>query len=83
MEVDMHISIMGDEFSPVLFEQRTGLILAEKQEVGGLGLSGKYRGKPVPYGSAKLKSPNIADGLERELLDLISVVEINIEIFMV
>ena len=52
------ISFQGDEFSPAEAERVTGLRFAEKQEPGDLGLSGRFKGKPTPYGFATLQPPD-------------------------
>jgi len=44
----------GNKFSPEKAEKLTGLILDAKNEVGDIGKLGRYKGQPIPYGSASL-----------------------------
>src|SRR5438309_9423725 len=46
--------IQGSKFSPALAEKRTGVRFDEKNEPAENGVAGRYRGKPIPYGSATL-----------------------------
>ena len=36
----------------------SGVLFSEKKEIGSLGTTGLNKGKPMPYGSASLVSPN-------------------------
>jgi len=47
----------GDTFSPRLAESITGLTFSSKNEPGEIGLNGRYKGLPHPYGMAILKAP--------------------------
>jgi len=47
----------GENFSPANAEKRTGLSFMEKNEVGEIGKSGRFKNKPMPYGSATLMPP--------------------------
>lgn len=47
----------GDTFSPRLAESITGLTFPTKNEPGEIGLIGRYKGLPRPYGMAILKAP--------------------------
>ena len=49
--------LYGENFSPRLAEERTGLRFTRKNELGDLGQSGRFRGTPIPYGSATLEAP--------------------------
>jgi hypothetical protein len=55
MEIDVNISLYGKDFSPSFMERTTNLNLVEKNEPGEIGTSGKYKGRPRPYGSAVLR----------------------------
>ena len=59
-KIDARCVISGDAFSPRLAEDRTGIKLSNKEEVGDLGRVGIYRNKPLPYGSAYLYPPKEA-----------------------
>jgi hypothetical protein len=50
----LYCLLQGDGFSPSLAEARTGLVLLDKNEPGEVAPSGRYAGKPLPYGSAML-----------------------------
>jgi hypothetical protein len=50
----LYCLLQGDDFSPSLAEARTGLVLLDKNEPGEVAPSGRYAGKPLPYGSAML-----------------------------
>jgi hypothetical protein len=55
-DISVSINFSGDKFSPNKAEEVTGLVLSNKIEFGDIGLRGKYKGKPVPYGSGTLKA---------------------------
>lgn len=50
----LYCLLQGDSFSPSLAEERTGLLLVDKNEPGEVAPSGRYNGKALPYGSAML-----------------------------
>jgi hypothetical protein len=50
-------SVSGSEFSPDSVERSTGISFTTKHEPGVLGAIGRYRGMPMPYGSAELAAP--------------------------
>ncbi|QRK10763.1 hypothetical protein JQX13_12225 [Archangium violaceum] len=50
----LYCLLQGDSFSPSLAEERTGLLLVDKNEPGEVAPSGRYDGKALPYGSAML-----------------------------
>jgi len=45
----------GAEFSPGEIERSTGVRFSKKNERGEIGISGRFSGAPVPYGSGDLK----------------------------
>jgi hypothetical protein len=47
----------GTDFSPEAVEHLTGISFSKKHERGSSGTIGRYRGQPLPYGSAELASP--------------------------
>lgn len=47
----------GDAYSPALAEKSSRIVFIEKNEVGEKGCFGKYKDKPIPYGSSKLAPP--------------------------
>ncbi len=54
IKIRAYCLLQGMNFSPALAESRTGLSLENKNEVGETGRSGRYKDRPVPYGSAEL-----------------------------
>jgi hypothetical protein len=54
-DISVSINFSGDKFSPTEGENATDLIFSDKIEFGDIGIRGKYKGKPVPYGSGTLK----------------------------
>lgn len=50
----LYCLLQGDAFSPSLALERTGLLLVDANEPGEVAPSGRYEGKPLPYGSAML-----------------------------
>ena len=57
IEVDAEFRAYGSEFSPESVERSTGISFSKKKERGSTGILGRYRGQPVPYGSAELSGP--------------------------
>lgn len=43
----------GEIFSPAQAEQTYAVAFDEKQEPGAIGVKGRYRGVPTPYGAAQ------------------------------
>jgi hypothetical protein len=66
-EISVSVNFCGNKFSPHKAEEVTGLALSNKIEFGDIALSGKYKGKPVPYGSRTLKVPQEINMHERIL----------------
>ncbi|MGD9729935.1 MAG: hypothetical protein AB7G68_20895 [Nitrospiraceae bacterium] len=50
----------GERFSPRLAEQLTGIEFVSKDEPGEIGGWGRYKGKRIDYGSARIKPPETA-----------------------
>jgi hypothetical protein len=52
--VGAHLLIQGKEFSPARAELALGLDFGpDKSEPGNLGVRGRFKGTPIPYGSAR------------------------------
>jgi hypothetical protein len=51
------LTLWGERFSPRRAEEATGLTLARTSEPGEIGVRGRYKGLPLPYGAALLKVP--------------------------
>jgi hypothetical protein len=60
-----HLALWGQRFSPTEVEGVTGLLLAHKNEPGENGRYGKYRGQPMPFGSASLEPPESVPEADR------------------
>ena len=57
-ELRLSVLFRGEKFSPKEAEERTGIPLQDKLEVGEVAQRGPYKGKSVPYGSGLLKVPD-------------------------
>jgi len=51
IEITCHCLLQGSKFSPTLTERLHGIKLEGKNEIGDIGKIGKYKNKPIPYGS--------------------------------
>ena len=49
--------LQGPSFSPRTVEDSTELFFLEKNEPGEIGQIGRFRNKPIPYGSSTLSPP--------------------------
>ena len=76
-ELLLSVSLVGDNFSPKEAETITGLSLRKKLEVGEISPIGRYRGKPIPYGSASLEVPDEIPYGER-LMWIVNVLQENL-----
>ena len=56
-ELRLSVLFRGEGFSPIKAEEKTGVFLRDKLEVGDISKRGPYRGKPTPYGSGVLEVP--------------------------
>lgn len=68
IEIKGSCHIYGKEFSPAKAEAVIGIQFEHKNEPNQIGSAGRYKGKPIPYGSAVIKFSNSGD-----TADLISV----------
>jgi hypothetical protein len=57
----------GTSFSPSRAAGRLGVVFAEANEPGALGIRGKFAGKPTPYGAASIVV-DLSSDWEKELL---------------
>jgi len=55
VKISAHCLIQGDSFSPSVAEKLSNIVFVEKNEPGSIGNNGRYKGIPVPYGSATLE----------------------------
>jgi hypothetical protein len=53
-EVSAFLLVTGEHFTPRVAEQK-GVIFSEKNEHGDIGRTGKFKNKPIPYGSGKIE----------------------------
>jgi len=61
------INFSGESFSPSRAERETGLTLSDKKEVGDIGVIGKYKELPVPFGCGRLEPPATLQDNEKVL----------------
>jgi len=66
-DISVSIDFCGDKFSPNKAEKITGLVFTKKIELGDIGIRGRYKGIPMPYGSGTLDAPQEIDMHERIL----------------
>ena len=57
IRLEAAVQFSGSTFSLLLVEEKTGLLLSRKLEVGGLTTTGPFKGKPSSFGSASLYLP--------------------------
>ncbi|MFP3389453.1 hypothetical protein [Brevibacillus sp. SIMBA_040] len=57
IRLEAAVQFSGSTFSPLLVEEKTGLLLSRKLEVGGLATTGPFKGTPSSFGSASLYPP--------------------------
>ncbi|TAL69808.1 MAG: hypothetical protein EPN82_04080 [Bacteroidetes bacterium] len=50
-------NLIGEKFSPGKLEKKIKYIFNDKIEVGDIGLKGRYKDKPIPYGSVEIYPP--------------------------
>ncbi len=67
--------VTGDKFSPAAFENINSIRIVDAHEPGALGRVGRYRGKPIPYGSATIEVSDRAEKDWSRFDDLLTVVE--------
>jgi hypothetical protein len=48
--------VVGNQFSPAEAETMAGFRFTQKSERGVLGTTGRYKGQPLPHGSAELEA---------------------------
>jgi len=77
-ELRLSVLLRGEEFSPKKAEEITGLKLRDKLEVGEISPRGRYRGEPVPYGTAQLEVPTEIPYDDR-LMWIIRSLEVNLQ----
>lgn len=73
-------SIVGEKFSPMAFSKISGVKLIDPNEPGDIGKIGRYKGMPMPYGSASIEVSDKAEEDWSHFDDLLSVVEGCIEV---
>ena len=64
-EISATVQFWGKDFSPKKAEDATDIVFNQKIEVGDLGDTGKFKGKPTPYGSASLEAPIGTDDVDK------------------
>ena len=83
MKIDCHCLLQGEDFSPSTVEKQTSLVFHKKNEPSEKGSIGRYRNRPIPYGSAELKFE--ADSITPDMLSpkshSLTVLRKNIKLF--
>lgn len=80
--MSIRCQMYGQEFSPNLVEQLTGLVLEDKNEVGELQKRGPFKGKPANFGWGVLCSPTDFED-DDELKWIVSALSKHIEIIRI
>jgi len=68
-------SVVGDKFSPTVFAKISPVKLIAVNEPGEIGNSGRYKGKPTPYGAATIEVSHKAEKDWSRFDDLLTVLE--------
>jgi len=77
-ELRLSVLLRGEMFSPKEAENLTGLRLQDKLELGEISPRGRYRGKPIPYGTAQLEVPAEIPYDDR-LMWIVRALEVNLK----
>ena len=80
-KISVTIRFSGENFSPLQAEKKTGLALSKKNEAGEMGVRGKYKGLPIPYGSGNLEPPPTVEN-NAKILWLASALESTLNKFI-
>lgn len=59
IKINATLLICGDNFSPSMMEKNSEIIFSKKNEPCSVGDIGRYKDKPIPYGSAEIISEQI------------------------
>jgi len=62
------ITLSGDNFSPKRVDNDSCSFFSNKKEKGDIATTGRYKGKPLPYGSAVIASPENITGENEKIL---------------
>lgn len=65
-KIEGYVHLYGEHFAPSEAEKISGVTFDEKKERGDIGVIGKYKGIPIPYGSASINF--VHPGGEADLL---------------
>jgi hypothetical protein len=77
-ELRLSVLLRGESFSPKEAEEITGIKLSNKFELGEISSRGRYRDKPLPYGTAHLEVPGTVS-YDDKLMWLVSILESHLE----
>ena len=80
-QLRMALIVVGATFDPGKLPKVAAWVLASSNKPGDLGRVGRYRAKPLPYGSATLTpvTPSSADVDEPEVLQFLAEVPRHLE----
>ncbi|WP_320044676.1 hypothetical protein [uncultured Desulfobacter sp.] len=54
IEIEGYCRLWGDQFSPMVVEEETGIHFDYKNEPGEIGKTGRYKGVAIPCGSGEI-----------------------------
>ena len=58
IKIQPKILFQGESFSPKLAEDKLNIVFSEKLEVNEIATRGRYKDKPLPYGSSVIEPPD-------------------------
>ena len=58
-ETNVYVSFYGEDFNPIILEKALRISLDEKLKKGDIGTIGRYKEKPIEFGSAVLYTPQL------------------------
>lgn len=58
--IEPYIELWGESFTPSQVDKENGSIFSESQNPGEIGFKGKYRDKPIPFGSATISIKHLS-----------------------
>ena len=75
VKIRASFSASGEKFSPAIFSKINSFKLVDANEPGNIGRRGRYRGKPEPYGSARIEVSDKAEDDWSSFDNLLTVME--------
>jgi hypothetical protein len=75
MKMIFSCPVQGDTFRPTEAERQSGIRFSEKNEIGELGKSGRYQGRPQPYGFGSFEAEIDHDDMDAPLVRFLEQVQ--------